>query len=257
MRLLAIIIPAFNEMHAIGQVIRAVPRERLAAQGWTVRVIVIDDGSTDQTATIATAAGADRLLCHPTNRGLGAAVREGLNLAYRMGAEITVLIDADGEYPPEEIPALIEPIVAGRADYVLGSRFLGRPEGMRWSRRIGNWAFTQLQRLLLHGRLPHGLTDGQTGMRAFSGPVLSRLVIVHDYNYAQVMTLNIVRRGYRLAEVPIHYHVRRTGRSFIRGAEYVRRVLPAIWAEWRRPVVPDAVEGGLPAPQSGERTRAR
>lgn len=225
-----VVIPAYNEEAAVGDVIRRVPR--VIDDAVRVFILVIDDGSTDGTAAVAKAAGADEVISFSANRGLGAAIREGLRLAHARGADVAVMIDADGEYPPEAIPDLVRPILRGEADYVLGSRFKGTIRGMRLSRRIGNWAFTLLQALLLR----RWIWDGQTGMRAFSREALADVEIVHDYNYAQVMTLNLVRKGYRLLEVPIAYRVRTTGTSFIRYSEYLRRVLPAMWKELRRPV---------------------
>lgn len=242
-RLVVVFLPAYNEAAAIGQVIRRIPRP--AWPGWDTLVLVLDDGSTDGTAQVARAAGADLVVRHPRNRGLGYTVRQALRLAYRLGAGAAVMIDADGEYPPEAIPDVLAPIMAGRADYVLGSRFRGRIRGMRWYRRLGNYAFTLLQALILR----RWISDGQTGLRAFSRPALRRCRIVHDYNYAQVMNLNLLRQGFRLAEVPIHYQFRSTGQSFVRFRDYARRVLPAMVRELRLPVEPAlrrAYEPGLP-----------
>ncbi|WP_018130620.1 glycosyltransferase family 2 protein [Effusibacillus pohliae] len=228
MKKLIVVIPAFNEEESIATVIRKVPRE--FDPQVRVEVLVVDDGSTDRTALVARAAGADHILSFPANRGLGAAVREGLRVAYRLGADFAVMIDADDEYPADYIPQVVAPIRAGQADYVLASRFAGTIRGMKLHRRLGNFFFTWLQVLLLRKKI----SDGQTGFRAFSRQVLATLDIIHDYNYAQVMTINIVRQGYRLAEVPIPYKVRTTGRSFIRFWAYVRHVLPAIVREMRR-----------------------
>jgi hypothetical protein len=101
---------------------------------------------------------------------------------------------------------------------------------MRLYRRIGNYAFTALLVLLTGARI----TDGQTGMRAFSREAADRAEIVHDYNYAQVLTLDLLRKGFRLEEVPIRYRVREHGESFIRWS-YPAKVLPAIWREMRSP----------------------
>ncbi|SHF06560.1 Glycosyltransferase involved in cell wall bisynthesis [Seinonella peptonophila] len=227
--LLIVVIPAWNEAKNIAHVIQKVPRT------WhpdlEVSILVIDDGSTDGTAQVATAAGAEQVYSFSQNRGLGAAVREGLKKAYQQGADLAVMIDADNEYPAHSIPSIVQPILDGRADYVMGSRFKGHIRGMKWHRRLANISFTLLQSLLL-GRW---IWDGQSGFRAFSRLVLRDLRINHDYNYAQVMTLSILRQGYRMLEVPIDYQVRQAGTSFIKGTTYLRRVLPAIWKEWRTP----------------------
>ncbi|PDO11380.1 MAG: hypothetical protein BLM47_02680 [Candidatus Reconcilbacillus cellulovorans] len=225
---LVVFLPARNEEDNVADVVAAVPRDMPGAD---VRVLVIDDGSTDATVACALKAGADRVVSLGRPCGLGAAVRAGMAEALRMGADVAVMIDADNEYPPARIPDLVRPIVRGEADYVVGSRFLGgKVRGMKWSRRVGNFAFTMLVRLLTG--VP--VTDGQSGMRAFSREVLERADILHDYNYAQVLTMNIVGQGFRMAEVPIEYRPRTRGRSFIRYPAYLRAVLPAIWREWRR-----------------------
>ncbi|MEK0313619.1 glycosyltransferase family 2 protein [Cohnella sp. 56] len=227
---IVVFIPAYNEEPSIGRVIRAVPREFLP--GCKVEVVVIDDGSHDGTVRAARAAGADHILSWPSNRGLGAAVREGLRQCCLLDADIGLMIDADDEYPAEQLPEVLGPIINGEADYTMGSRFMGTSHDMTLTRRIGNYGFTLLQCLLLRC----WIRDGQSGMRGFSREAMARARIVHDYNYAQVITLNLLRQGFRVKEVPIRYRVRTQGESFIRFGTYVRKVLPAIWRELRSPV---------------------
>ncbi|BBH23856.1 hypothetical protein Back11_52010 [Paenibacillus baekrokdamisoli] len=230
-RKLIVFLPAHNEELNIGQVISRIPRK--VREGWQVEVLVIDDGSTDRTAQVALSAGADHIIQFEKNRGLGAAVREGLAACVRLGADIGLMIDADNEYPPEEIPDVVAPIWNGQADYTMGSRFKGVIRGMTIHRRIGNVCFTMLQCVLLR----RVIWDGQSGMRGFSREAMLHAEIIHDYNYAQVITLNLVRQGFRMKEVPIRYQVRVHGQSFIKFRKYVGSVLPAIWKEMRRPVV--------------------
>ncbi|MDN3018797.1 glycosyltransferase family 2 protein [Paenibacillus sp. BSR1-1] len=225
-----VFLPAFNEEESIVEVIQKIPRH--FNQNVSVEVIVINDGSSDRTEELSWEAGADYVHTFPKNKGLGAAVRKGLELCVSNGADIGVMIDADNEYPAEQIPELIEPILLGTHDYVMGSRFLGTIKGMRWNRRLGNYCFTFLQALLLR----KWIYDGQSGMRAFSRHAMIEAEIIHDYNYAQVVTLNLIRKGFRMKEIPIRYQVRKTGESFIKFKAYMTSVLPAILKEMRRPV---------------------
>lgn len=227
MKPLAVVVPARDEETTIGELLDRVARVRVP--GHELRPIVVDDGSADRTPKIARERGAG-VVRHPRSRGLGAAVRTGLRAAVETGASAVAYLDADLEYYPEDIPSLVEPILAGRADYVLGSRFLGSVQGMKLHRRLGNHTFTALLMLLTRRRI----SDGQTGMRAFSQEAASQAEIIHDYNYAQVLTLDLLRKGFRMEEVPIQYRVREHGASFVTWS-YPAKVLPAIWRELRSP----------------------
>ncbi|MBP3964807.1 glycosyltransferase family 2 protein [Paenibacillus lignilyticus] len=227
---LIVFLPAHNEQQNIGNVIARVPRD--FHPDWQVEVLVIDDGSTDGTVQEAREAGADHVVSFARNRGLGAAVREGLASCVRLGADIGLMIDADNEYPADEIPDVIAPIREGHTDYTMGSRFKGVIRGMKLHRRLGNICFTLLQAVLLRRMI----WDGQSGMRGFSREAMEHAEIIHDYNYAQVLTLNLVRQGFVMKEVPITYQVRTHGESFIKFRKYMFNVLPAVWKEMRRPV---------------------
>ena len=223
---LAVIVPAYNEMENLPETLRQMPRSQVA----DMRIIVVDDGSTDGTAEVARLGGADVVVSHERNRGLGAALRTGLETAREMDARAAVYIDADGEYPPSQIPEVLAPIEAGDADYVLGSRYLGSRDGQAFTRLIANYMFTALLSVAA-GRV---ITDGQTGFRAFSRRALERVEIIHDYNYAQVMTLDLLKKGMRLREVPISYRRRTRGSSFI-GPSYLWRVPLAMVREMLAP----------------------
>ncbi len=223
-RCLAIVV-ARDEQEAVGDVLAGLPAE---ACGLPVDVLLVDDGSTDATPAIARMHGA-RVVSHERSCGLGAALRTGLELARDEGYAAAVYLDGDGEYPSDRLARVLEPIARGRADYVLGSRFLGHREGMSWHRDLANRATTALLGTLMRTVL----SDGQTGYRAFSAAALRAAHIRHDYNYAQVLTLSLWGAGIEPVEVPIDYRRRTSGRSFVRYPEYLARVAPALWREWR------------------------
>jgi glycosyltransferase involved in cell wall biosynthesis len=213
-------LPARNEAPRLAAVVERAPDTVL---GRPVLVVVIDDGSTDGTADVARDAGAK--VVEAGGRGLGAAVRVGLREATTFGAAVVAFCDADGEYDPAELPVLAGSILGGDADYVVGSRFAGRIGHMRPHRRFGNQVLTAWVRWLT--RLP--VTDGQSGFRALSGVAAADAVVAHDYNYAQVLTLDLVAKGHRYAEVPISYSFRKSGDSFVKLGRYLRRVVPTVW----------------------------
>jgi glycosyltransferase involved in cell wall biosynthesis len=212
--------PARNEAATVAAVVRRTPS---AVGGHPVRTVVVDDGSTDGTAARAAAAGAQVVRIAPS-RGLGAAVRRGLTEAVARDAIAVAFCDADGEYAPDELARVVEPILAGEADYVVGSRFVRGTPRMRRHRRAGNRLLTLAMRRLTRV----GLTDGQSGYRALSTGAARAAEIAHDYNYAQVLTLDLLGKGFRYAEVPISYAPRDHGRSFVRVVPYFRHVIPAV-----------------------------
>jgi glycosyltransferase involved in cell wall biosynthesis len=235
-RPVVMVLPAHDEEVTVGDVVRRAPAE---VQGHPVEVMVVDDGSADGTAAAARAAGAT-VHSLDRNRGLGAAVRAGLAWGVERRAAAVAFLDADGEYLPEELANLVAPIVDGRADYVIGSRFAGLPRDMRPHRWFGNRVLTLGMKLLVRRWGVRGLSDGQSGYRALSPAAAAHAEIVHDFNYAQVLTLDLVAKGYRYAEVPISYRFRRYGTSFVRLGPYLRRVVPAVWRELRTATAPGA-----------------
>ena len=221
--LVVLFMPAFNEEASVGDCVRRAPASVL---GCDVEELVVDDGSADATAERARAAGAT-VISLAANQGLGNAVRVGLAAGVERGAAAVVFCDADGEYAPEELPALVGPILAGTADYVVGSRFAGQIEVMRPHRRFGNVVLT----LALSAVARRRISDGQSGYRALSLDAARHAEIIHDFNYAQVLTLDLLDKGYRYAEVPISYRFRTTGDSFIKLGRYLRHVVPAVARE--------------------------
>jgi len=217
-------LPVHNEQDTVGDVVARLPAR---VGRCPVVVIVVDDGSTDASADRARQVGAI-VLTQPANLGLGAAVRRGLAEAVRLDPAAVVYLDADGEYFPEDLEAVVAPVLAGTADYVVGSRFAGQIERMHPHRRLGNRVLTRWLRWV--SRRPD-ITDGQSGYRAFAPTAARAAEVIHDYNYAQVLTLDLLGKGFAYAEVPIRYRFRQTGTSFVRLWPYLRRVVPAVHRE--------------------------
>ena len=224
-RKLIIVVPAHNEAEKIGETLAALvgARQSLEADGYDVRIYVVNDGSTDNTAELARKGGADRVVNHKVNRGLGAAVRSGLIAAREDGADIAIKFDADLQHDPADLRAMIAPILDDEADVVYGNRFERIEYRMPLVRRVGNFVFTRLMAWLT--RWP--LKDSQPGIVAVSRAYLSSFFLPGDYNYTQQILLDAYHKGLRFAHVPVAFRARVSGRSFV-SLKYPFKVLPQI-----------------------------
>jgi dolichol-phosphate mannosyltransferase len=197
----AAVVPAWNEVGKIGQVVRKVPRR------WAATVIVVDDHSSDDTSGEARAAGAEVVIRHEVNRGVGAGIRTGLLEAKRRGIEFAAVLSGDDQHEPDELPRVLAPLFAGEADLVQGSRWLpggatpGIPADRRW--------LTRLYPLLFRLASGHAVTDGTNGLRAFRLALLDdpRIRLEQDwldrYELEPYLMLKAIRLGYRHVEVPV------------------------------------------------------
>ncbi|MGH7537153.1 MAG: glycosyltransferase family 2 protein [Gemmatimonadales bacterium] len=192
---LAVLVPAFQAAATVGTVVAAA-RQALPH----ATVYVIDDGSTDATASAAAQAGAV-VLAHPDNRGKGAALATGVARALADGAETIGTLDADGQHPPEALPRLLAPVLRGDADLVLGAR--ARTAAMPRGRRFTNWLSAMMASRIGAVRVP----DAQTGFRVFSRRVaigLQPLVSPYvRYDYEAAFLLAALRAGYGVLSVEI------------------------------------------------------
>jgi glycosyltransferase involved in cell wall biosynthesis len=200
-----VVIAAYREAQTLGMVLDAVPKN---AHGLPLSLLVVDDGSDDGTANVAEAHGA--FACRPsTNRGQGAALRLGYRLAAQYGAEYVVTIDADGQYDPNEIPALLVPILNGHADFVSGSRRLGTTYQGDTFRHLSVIFYASLVRLLTRQQI----TDPSFGLRAMRVEVPASLVLCQAQFQASELLVGAAMRGFRLAEIPATMHRRAAGHS--------------------------------------------
>ena len=207
-RSLSIVIPAWNEQDGIAAIIERVlaAREPLRHAGIIdLELLVVDDGSSDDTATIVRGYPEVMLIQHPVNRGYGAALKTGFSNAR---GDLLAFLDADGTYPPEHFPQLVASIGHG-ADLVIGSRMSGAESHMPLVRRIGNTIFAGLVSLIGNQRI----TDSASGMRVFRREILPCLYPLPDgLNFTPIMSTRAIHERVVMAEVPIPYQ-ERVGRS--------------------------------------------
>ncbi len=192
---LAIIIPAFNENVMIGNVIKSVPKKILHFQ--KPAIIVINDGSTDGTKNQARRAGA-RVISHPLNRGLGGALGTGFMLAKKEKFDLVVTLDADGQHNPVDISRLIQPIIDGKADVVIGSRLMSST--MPPLRKLIN-IFSNIATFILFGI---ATSDSQSGFRAFSKKAIRKISIkTQGMEVSSEIFREIQRNNFTKVEIPI------------------------------------------------------
>ena len=236
-----IVVAAYNEEANLAQVLRAVPP---TCSGLPIDVLVVVDGATDRTATIAGEHGC--YVCEGSrNRGQGAALRLGYQLATELGGRYVVTTDADGQYDMDELPMLLHPIVAGTADFASGSRRLGQEESDSWVRWLGVRFFATLASVLTGQRF----TDTSFGFRAMRVQLL-REVTLHEPQYQSAELLLAMRaRGARMVEVPMTMRRRASGRSkkghsLVYGFHYARVMTGTWWRERARRQRSGAALGG-------------
>lgn len=204
---LVVLIPAYNEEKTIGSVIRSIPRDCAGK----VEVLVLNDGSQDNTIQVAREAGADRIVSHNTNKGLGITFRDGIDEALKMGADIIINIDADGQFNPTDIPRLIRPIQDHKADMVTCSRFKDpklTPK-MPAIKIFGNKFFAKILNLFLRKKY----YDTQCGFRAYSKEAALNLVLFGRFTYTQEVFIDLVKKGFRIIEIPCRVIGERKGKS--------------------------------------------
>ena len=199
---LVVMIPAFNEEKSIGGVIREIPRKMKGVK--KVEILVINDGSTDRTVEVAKEAGADNVVSNKKNMGLAKTFRNGLDNALKMHADIIVNIDADGQYNAQEIPRLIEPVMKGEADMVLGWRDVLNLDHMPLQKKIGNKVATFVTRMI--SGMP--IIDAQTGFRAFSRECAMKMNLKGICTYVQETIFQAKYKDLKIVQVPVEFRKR-------------------------------------------------
>ncbi len=201
-----VIVPAHNEEASL-----PVTLDELGAKAPGVDVLVVDDGSRDATAQVARARGV-AVVSLAVNLGVGGALQTGFRWALRHGYDVGVQLDADGQHDPAYLPALVAPVLRGDCDVSIGSRYIARTRYRApTTRRLGMVLFSAVVRLAAGQRV----TDTTSGYRAYARAVME--VCQHDFprDFPDApLLIDLARRGFRLAEVPVEMRARGAGRSF-------------------------------------------
>jgi glycosyltransferase involved in cell wall biosynthesis len=215
---LVIQIPCYNEESHLSETVVALPRSLPGFDA--IEILIVDDGSEDRTAEVARAAGATWLLRLPVHLGLAQAFSAGLDAALKLGADVIVNTDADHQYPGDEIVRLVEPILAGRADMVIGDRAPHRSQHFgvvkRLLQRMGSWAVRQLSGT--------SVPDAASGFRAFSRRAALRLNVLTRFTYTVETIIQAGKKQIAITHVPIRTNAeRRPSRLFGSTTTYIRR----------------------------------
>ncbi len=197
-RTLTVIVPVFNERSTVAEIIR---RIRAVEVPVTVDVIAVDDGSSDGTDKVLAALedSTVRVLTHRVNQGKGAAIRSGLAVAR---GDLVLIQDADLEYDPEDWPRLLDPILRGKARVVYGSRFTGERKNMLPLHWIGNRFLSLVTNVLYSSTL----SDMETCYKLFDRQAIEGITVESNrFDFEPEITAKVLRRGFRIYEVPISY----------------------------------------------------
>jgi hypothetical protein len=198
-----ICIPAYEEADSLPAVLAEIPNE---VAGLRTHVLVIDDGSRDTTAVVARSLGA-HVVSHPVNSGQGAALQTGYLIAERLGVDVVVTLDADGQHDPTQMSRLVEPIVRDEADFVVGSRRMGEGESDSRARDAGITLYTRLINQLGGTQV----SDIANGYRAIRASRLAAIAFTEDQFHNPELLLGAARAGLRVVDVPVTIRRRTAG----------------------------------------------
>lgn len=222
-----IIIPAYNEEETIDSVLAALPD---TIDSHTVRAVVVSDGSEDHTTQIAREYDAI-VVEHPLNQGQGGSLKTGFQIAVDRGADIVVTMDADGQHPVNQLPELVDPITTNQADYVFGSRYLGKDQsGNSLTRQSGIRVFTWL----INRLAKTNITDCTNGYRAIRGSQLAKLTLTEERFSAPELIIESRKNGLRIQEIPITINKRKAGETKKPKLGYAVGLMRTIVITWMR-----------------------
>jgi glycosyltransferase involved in cell wall biosynthesis len=224
---LVIQIPCFNEAETLGRTVQDLPRQ---LEGFSaVEILVIDDGSTDGTADLARSLGVDHVVSHPSNRGLAAAFATGLSKSLELGADVILNTDGDHQYQGASIPSLLEPILRGEADMVIGDRQVKRiPYFSRTKKllqRLGSWVVRWVSGT--------PVIDATSGFRAITREAALQLTVFSTYTYTLDTIIQAGKKGLTVVSVPVDTNeklrdsrlIRSVPRYVLRSAVTILRIL--------------------------------
>ncbi len=217
-----VIIPAYNEEKSIVSVAK-----QAKSSYPNVDVLVINDRSTDRTEQVLREHQIDHLSL-PTNLGIGGAVQTGFMYARDHGYDIAIQVDGDGQHPPEQIPRLIDTLLEGRVDFVIGSRYLRKQQIVSTrARRIGGGVLSG-SILLLTGKR---VTDPTSGFRAYTRKVVEYMSWSYPQEYPEpISVIELLENGFTMAEVPVEMKEREFGKSSITGLKTMFYMIKVIFA---------------------------
>ncbi len=210
-------IPALNEEQTIARVIQQVPRQIAGVD--RVEVLVIDDGSTDRTAERAREAGADHLISLYHNRGLAFAFQAGIDACLRLGADIVVNTDGDDQYPGDQIPALIQPLLTRQTDMVVGDRQVEQVGHFSVQKRLLERLGSSIVRAASGTTVP----DAPSGFRAYSREAALRLFVTSDFSYTIDNLIQAGKRGLKVAHTPIRINPTRPSKLHRGNWHFIKR----------------------------------
>jgi len=221
---LVVLIPCLNEEHTLPLVLKSIPKKITGVD--SIEVLIVDDGSTDKTVIVAKKLGVTEFVHHAKNRGLAHSLRDGLQRALELGADIIVLTDGDNQYPQERIPDLIRPILRGEADTVIADRQVHTIEHFSSTKKFLQKLGTAVMNLAAGTNIP----DGTSGFRAYSKESAIKFNLIGRFNFAAETTIQAANKRLALVSIPIKTNPKtRESRLLKSSGEHVRKSTVAMF----------------------------